>query len=163
MRPCRPAIIPDEERQRGHQLTRAALPRHGNGTARRRAAQAEAGRQGDTAAAECREAQLFPSLESPAETAAAPAAQRRGAARSLRYGAGGITGDLEFFLRQRRSFGAVCTADARALRLGADAYRRMLAEAPLVAVMLQHMVVHNEMHSTASHMKMVQQGAAALG
>lgn len=111
----------------------------------------------------CREAQVFSSLESPAAEAAATATRQRGPARSLRYGAGGVTGDLEFFLCQRRSFGAACTADATLLRLPAGAYRRMLAEAPLVAVMLQHVVVHNEMHSTASHMKMVQQGAAALG
>eukprot|EP00892_Ulva_mutabilis_P011320 jgi/Ulvmu1/8560/UM045_0002.1 len=110
-----------------------------------------------------REAQVFSSLESPAAEAADAVPRGGTAARSLRYGAGGVTGDLEFFLRQRRSFGAVCTADAAVLRLPEAGYRDMLRAAPLVAVMLQHMVVHNEMHSTASHMKMVQQGAAAVG
>lgn len=69
------------------------------------------------------------------------ASGRRGSKRGprqLRYSAGGVTGDMEFFLQRTRTFGARCTVDAKVVRLSAKDYQRMLMEAPLVAVMLQH-------------------------
>lgn len=45
---------------------------------------------------------------------------------------------MEFFLQRTRTFGARCTVDAQVVRLLAKEYQRMMMEAPLVAVMLQH-------------------------
>lgn len=64
--------------------------------------------------------------------------RHRRAPRRLRYSAGGVTGDMEFFLQRTRTFEAHCTVDAQVVRVLAKDYQRMMMEAPLVAVMLQH-------------------------
>jgi CRP-like cAMP-binding protein len=81
--------------------------------------------------------------------------------RKLKYAAGGVTGDLEFFLQRTRTFGAQCVSDAEVVRLRMADYGRLLAEEPLVAVMLQHVIVQNEMQSTASTLLAMHQGSAA--
>jgi CRP-like cAMP-binding protein len=82
--------------------------------------------------------------------------RRNGTSRFLRYCGGGITGDLEFLLQKRRSFGATCTQAGVVLRLGLMQYRQMMEDTPKLAVLLQHMILHNEMHSASAQLSMIQ-------
>lgn len=134
----------------------------------------------------CRGTRLLAAMRSGAAQGSMDGPARRSrhqrAPRRLRYSAGGVTGDMEFFLHRTRTFGARCTIDAKVVRLLAGEYQRMMTEAPLVAVMLQHVrnacscaqpwqcssvvpsltvpcmqvVVHNEMHSNACHLSVLQ-------
>lgn len=78
------------------------------------------------------------------------------ASRYLRYAAGGVTGDMEFFTQRTRAMGATCSHDAELLALDLPQYQRMLREAPQLCAVLQHVILRNEMHSTARQLEMTQ-------
>ena len=84
----------------------------------------------------------------------------RGKVRYLQYAAGGVTGDMEFFLQRPRTFRAICTSEARLLALTHAAYQRMVTDAPRLLVLLQHMILRNEMLSSSNALELLERARA---
>ena len=51
--------------------------------------------------------------------------------------AGGVVGDVDFFLERSHACEAVCVADVVAYRINREAFMRMLVEAPQAVAALQ--------------------------
>jgi SulP family sulfate permease len=80
---------------------------------------------------------LATTVHSRAAAAAVPGMAAVRPARVLRFGPGGIVGDLDFMLQRPRSYSAVCERAAVAWVLPRAGFERLAAEAPQVLVLLQ--------------------------